>query len=369
MLHLVIPNFPVAVERLHDARLTGKPVVIGGFSGRARVSSCSLEALQSGIRPGMKLSMAKRLLPEVVLLMPDPHRYEYHSEAVQDVVARRAPIWEPQSLASYFVDLTGMERFLGCEQWTEELQAQLARDTRLFSAAGRSVNKLVSELAAMRTAPLQQRAVAAPEISPFLAPTPLRALPLIQPQTLDQLSLMGVQYVAQLREVSARLLVHVFGQKEGNLLAQFAEGKDYRSVQPLPVQSHLRQQHRFEGDTLDIQAVQYVVRQLAERLALSLRKQQNTCVVLHVRLSYSDHGRVHRQQKFAHPHAHTRILAQRAEALFKQIPLRRVVIREVSLEAQLGGKGSLQPSLFPSKQERLDHAIDALHGKRGEVEG
>jgi DNA polymerase III alpha subunit len=58
ILHLNIPDLPVSVERLHDKRLHNKPLVVGGFSGRSLVDSCSAEARACGIRPGQKLKMA-----------------------------------------------------------------------------------------------------------------------------------------------------------------------------------------------------------------------------------------------------------------------------------------------------------------------
>jgi hypothetical protein len=69
---------------------------------------------------------------------------------------------------------------------------------------------------------------------------------------------------------------------------------------------------------------------------------------------------VHRKNRFNHPNAHTRIIAKRAETLFKHIPLRRVVVGEVILEADLQRVGSFQRSLFPSKHELVEQALEAV---------
>ncbi|MFK7972374.1 MAG: hypothetical protein AB8F95_18540 [Bacteroidia bacterium] len=358
ILHLSIPNLPVAVERLHDKRLHHKPVVVGGFSGRSLVDSCSAEARAFGVRPGTRLSMAQKLCPEAIVLLPDPSRYQEHTEAVHQVLVKRAPVLEPVSAADYFVDMSGMERFFGYEKWTRETQHQLRRDSGLQAAAGRSVNKLVSELASARTPPDRQKEVAAPEVPRFIAPIAIRSLPLLQARTAQQLSLMGVRDVATLRLLDPRLLTEVFGQVEGQLLRQFAQGEDNRKVAPPPAQKVLRVSHRFGGDTADVSYVKHSLRQLAEKLASQLRLRQNTCKCLHLRIEYADFGRVHRKKQLAHPNAHTRVIAQRSEALFKQIPLRRVVIRSIILEADFQGSGSFQPSLFPSKDELLDRVRD-----------
>ncbi|MEZ4686752.1 MAG: hypothetical protein R3B47_12000 [Bacteroidia bacterium] len=362
ILHLNIPDLPVAVERLHDRRLAGKPVVVGGFAGRSLVDSCSAEARACGIRPGLKLKMAQRLCPEAIVLLPDPSRYQEHTEAVHSLLQKRAPVLEPVSGADYFIDLGGMERFFGCQQWTSDLQRQIVRESGLEAAAGRSVNKLVSELASAQTSPNRQKTVQQAEIPLFIAPVPIRSLPLIQPETTRQLSLMGVRSVATLRLLEPELLSQVFGPKEGLLLRQFALGEDHRRVTPPPAQRVLRESHRFDGDTADADWLRRMVRTLAEKLAFALRKKQDSCACLHLRIEYADHGRAHRKNRLEHPNAHTRIIAQRAETLFKQIPLRRVLVREIILEADLQGAGSFQQHLFPSKHELLDRAVDAMGG-------
>lgn len=304
--------------------------------------------------------MAQRLCPEAIVLLPDPARYQEHTEAVHHVLVKRAPILEPVSASNYFIDMSGMERFFGCEKWTQEVQSQLQRDSGLQAAAGRSINKLVSELASARTIPNKQKAVPEPEVPCFIAPISVRSLPLIQASTVQQLSMMGVRTVATLRLIDPRLLTQVFGREEGLLLRQFAEGEDSRKVSPPPAQKIMRESHRFDGDTADVSQLKHCVRQLAEKLSSKLRKRQNTCKCLHLRIEYADFGRVHRKKALEHPNAHTSVIAQRAETLFKKLPLRRVAVRKIILEADLQGEGSFQPSLFPSKHELLDRAVDRV---------
>ena len=45
IVHMDLDTFFVAVERLMNSKLVGKPVIVGGFSDRSVVASCSYDAV------------------------------------------------------------------------------------------------------------------------------------------------------------------------------------------------------------------------------------------------------------------------------------------------------------------------------------
>ena len=76
VLHLNVAHFAVAVERVVDARLRGRPVIVGREAApRATVLDMSAEAFGAGIRKGMLLARARRLCRDASLLPPRPERY------------------------------------------------------------------------------------------------------------------------------------------------------------------------------------------------------------------------------------------------------------------------------------------------------
>ena len=64
--HLDLDSFFVSVERLKNARLKGKPLIVGGTSDRGVVTCCSYEARKFGIHSAMPVKLARRLCPEVI---------------------------------------------------------------------------------------------------------------------------------------------------------------------------------------------------------------------------------------------------------------------------------------------------------------
>ena len=61
VMHMDLDSFFVSVERLNNAKLIGKPVLVGGTSDRGVVASCSYEARAFGIHSAMPMKMARQL--------------------------------------------------------------------------------------------------------------------------------------------------------------------------------------------------------------------------------------------------------------------------------------------------------------------
>ncbi|MFW6227386.1 MAG: DNA polymerase Y family protein, partial [Bacteroidota bacterium] len=91
IVHFDLDSFFVAVERLVNSSLNGKPVIIGGTSDRGVVSSCSYEARTFGVHSAMPMKMARILCPDAVYIRGDMELYSKYSHMVTDIIAEKAP--------------------------------------------------------------------------------------------------------------------------------------------------------------------------------------------------------------------------------------------------------------------------------------
>ena len=111
IVHLDLDTFFVSVERLQNRDLIGKPVLIGGFSDRAVVASCSYEARRFGVHSAMPMRLARQLCPEAVVVRGDHDTYSKFSRLVTEIIEERTPVVEKASIDEHYLDISGMDRF------------------------------------------------------------------------------------------------------------------------------------------------------------------------------------------------------------------------------------------------------------------
>ncbi len=105
---IAVPRFAVAIERLCDPSLRGRPVVVGGApEERKAVVDCSTEALARGVRPGMALREAFSRCAEAAFVAARPERYQATMLAMVTALLELSPFVEPAEPGVIYVGLDG----------------------------------------------------------------------------------------------------------------------------------------------------------------------------------------------------------------------------------------------------------------------
>jgi DNA polymerase-4 len=123
--HFDLDAFFVSVETLRNPKLRGKPLMVGGGSDRGVVAACSSEARKFGIHSAMPMKVARRLCPEAIIIKSDFEAYSKYSRLVTEVIKDSVPIFEKASIDEFNIDLTGMDKFFGCLQFTDQLKKRI----------------------------------------------------------------------------------------------------------------------------------------------------------------------------------------------------------------------------------------------------
>lgn len=109
--HMDLDTFFVSCERKKNSELVGKPIIIGG-GDRGVVASCSYETRFFGVRSAMPIKMALRLCPEARVIKGDMEMYLKMSQLVTEVIRDKVPVIEKASIDEFYLDMSGMDKFL-----------------------------------------------------------------------------------------------------------------------------------------------------------------------------------------------------------------------------------------------------------------
>ena len=172
-----LDSFFVSVECLKNSALKGKPLLIGGSSGRGVVASCSYEARRFGVHSAMPMKMALRLCPQAIILKGDMDSYSKHSSIVTEIIKDESPLYEKASIDEFYLDLSGMDQYFGCYKWATELRTKVIKESGLPISFGLSVNKLVSKVGTGEAKPNGTKKVDRGKEKSFLAPLSVGKIP------------------------------------------------------------------------------------------------------------------------------------------------------------------------------------------------
>jgi len=138
---------------LDNLSLSGVPVVVGSDPkegvGRGVVSTCSYEARAHGVRSGMPISKAFRLLSgtDAVFLPVRMSRYKEVSDRVMGVLRGYADMFEQVSIDEAFLDVTERVRdWSGVEEFADMIKQDVLEGVGLTCSVGCAPNKSASLL-------------------------------------------------------------------------------------------------------------------------------------------------------------------------------------------------------------------------------
>ena len=365
ILHLDMDAFFASVEIKKNSRLAGRPLIVGGSSGRGVVTSCSYEARHFGIHAGMPMTIALRRCPTAKVVKGDYEDYEKHSEIVTEIIADEGPVFEKASIDEFYVDISGMDRYIGCLQWSKELWHRIRKETGLPLSAGLATNKLVSKVRAGEAKPNGSGWVETGKERSFLAPLPVRKIPSIGRETARKLSLLGIRKTGTLSQVPVQLLEREFG-KPGREIHRRANGIDHRPVVPYTERKSFSTETTFQTDTIDVEFLRRKLRDMTMKLAFDLRAAGKLTAGVTVKIRYTDFNTYTRSQRIKFT-AHDQQLLPVADRLFQELFTRRQCIRLIGIRFDRLAEGHTQLDLFADTQEdsRLMQALDRVRRRFG----
>ena len=364
--HLDLDTFFVSCERLQNSKLNGIPVIIGG-GDRGVVASCSYEARYFGVRSAMPIRMALKLCPEAKVIKGDHEQYSKLSNEVTEIIQEKVPLVEKASIDEFYLDLTGMDRFFGCYQWTTEVAESIKKNTGLPISFAVSANKTVAKIGTGEAKPLGRIEIPNREIQPFLNPLSIKKIPMVGNVTFQLLSRIGIRQIKTLAEMPVDVLQQMIG-KNGAELWKKANGIDDSPVVPYSERKSLSTEHTFAQDSIDVENMRSIISGMVEQLAFQLRQEKWLTSVVTIKIRYANFDTETKQCRISHTSADHTLLKYALE-LFKKLYTRRMRLRLIGIRFSGLVHGSHQMDLFEDTEELMNlyQSMDRMKNRFGKT--
>jgi len=178
--HIDADAFFASVLVRRQPSLRGKPLLALGMGGSC-VIAASYEAKACGVRTGMLLTAARKLVPKAIALLSDFTEACTASRQIEEVIAARCPRIERASVDEWYADLATC---VGGEPanphaWAKQLQECVQTAVHLTVSTGIAPTKLLAKMASEYRKPAGTTVVNKGElgIEQFLRDRPAAAIP------------------------------------------------------------------------------------------------------------------------------------------------------------------------------------------------
>ena len=370
ILHVDMDAFYASVEQRDHPELRGKPLIVGGVSGRGVVAAASYEVRKFGVRSAMPIRRALALCPHAICVRPRMSRYAEVSEQVFAVFHEFTPLVEGLSLDEAYLDVTGSRALKGDPvRIAEDIKRRIRSDTSLTASVGVATNKLIAKIASDLNKPDGLTVVTEDRIHEVLDPLPVNRLPGLGRKLGEHVVASGIATLGALRRAEDEHLRLIFG-KHWQSWRDRASGIDDREVEPDHDEKSVSNERTFGEDLRDIEMMRTELAVLADKVSGRLRAKELKAACVGIKIRLHDFKTLTRQCTLTIPTAESRVIAERARSLFDAWvgTQQRPRIRLLGVSSSDFSRES-QSDLFaePERQqnEKLDATLDAIREKFG----
>jgi DNA polymerase-4 len=372
ILHLDMDAFFAAVEQRDNPALQGRPVIVGGLSERAVVTTASYEARRYGVHSAMPMFQARRKCPQAVIVAPRRERYREASRTVMGLLREFTPLVAPVSIDEAYLDVTGCERLFGPPPLlAQRIKARIRETVALTCSIGIAPNRFLAKIASDMDKPDGLTRIAAEEVLAFTAALPVGKVPGVGPATLETLRRLGIRTLGELRKFPDGLLERRLG-RFGRRLKSLAFGLDPTPVVPFTPAKSVSSEETLAADTADQALLRNQLLAQAETVGAQLRKMGMRARTITLKLKYADFSQITRSLTLPGATQAADTIFGAAVNLLQAQPLtRKVRLIGVGASHFLPQSAPSQMTLFedgPDRNadwEKVDQTVDAIGRKFG----
>ncbi|MCE2392413.1 MAG: DNA polymerase IV [Proteobacteria bacterium] len=348
ILFVKLSSFYAAVEQADQPALKGVPLIVGGDPGkRGSVTSASPEALAAGVRPGMETAEALKLCPGAQVRPTRLKRYREVASEVRELVRTVTDRFLEFDLEGTFIESPPEADPL---QLAAELCVRVQAEHGVHAVAGIAPTRFAAYLAAEEPGPGGIQQVRPEDLQGFLGRARVTELWGLGPSTAERLAAVGVERVAELREMPFEDLREIAGRNAQSFL-DLARGLPEEPIRPMPRAKSLSRERTLERPSSDLRWLAEGLFELAAQLEGVLSRERRVARTVSLGLGFADGTQVSRTQTGAVDLAERDDIGEVAVQLLERTPagarpVRRLRLRLSGLGRAESGEGQRQLRLF-----------------------
>lgn len=289
IIHVDMDAFYASVEQRDRPGYRNKPVVVGGEpGGRGVVAAASYEARKYGIHSAMPSARAVKLCPEAIFLKPRFEVYREVSDQIRGIFFDYTPLVEPLSLDEAYLDVTeNTKQNPSATRIAQEIRRKIKQETGLTASAGVAFNKFLAKAASDVDKPDGLFVITPEKAEHFLEELEIGNFFGVGKATRVKMEALGIRNGKDLKEWEEIDLVKHFG-KSGHHYYRIVRGIDNREVRPKRVRKSIGKEQTFSEDVSDLEWINNFLKELAEKVALSMRKLNAAGKTVTLKVRYSN---------------------------------------------------------------------------------
>jgi DNA polymerase-4 len=361
--------FFASVEQKVNPKLRGKPIGVIGSGGRTVITTRSYEARKYGVKTGMNIYEAKKLCPDLILVVGDDKKYAHTCKELSVIYNRYTPDIEIYSIDEAFLDVTTTHHLFGDPMAIgSSIKKEVKDKFGINCTVGIAPNILMAKLASDIAKPDGLKWIKPEDTETFLKDLPVKELWGIGSATTERLEQLGIRTCGELGKAPASLLRNKFGII-GETLKHMGQG---RCDRPLIVKEEepksIGHSMTLPDDISNREALKAELLKLSSMVGRRARHHGFAGKKISLTIRYADFETFTKQITLQAPSNSTHEIYHNASDILNSIKLvKKVRLIGVSI-SQLMRENEDQMTLFndDAKAKSMLKAVDSLNDKYGD---
>ena len=389
IFHCDCNNFFASCECLERPELKGIPMAVTGDpEDRVGVVVAKNEiAKKYGVRTTDTVWQARRKCPDIVFVPPRHRLYREVSEKVNRIYRDYTDYVEPASIDESYLDMTGTLGWyhMTAGELADSIRARVKQEIGITISVGVSDNKIFAKMGSDYKKPDATTVILGEDYKTILWPLPVADLMFAGKASVKLLNQKGINTVGDLALQPKAHIVSLLG-KGGETLWAYANGLDREPVRrwgDVPEVKSVSHGMTFRRDLVTKEETETGIAVQADRIAMSLRRQNLKGSVVSVQIKTPQLVTISRQVSLDHP---TWLEHEIREVAVKLIadhwhigdPIRAITVgvsklvpaneaaEQLDLFDLMGDTGRAGSS-DRERQDKMEAAVDALRRKMGDT--